>query len=85
MGSGELLFLLWCLPLLRAEICSILSRDFPQKSSEGRRAASCPGGLDRDDTGQGVVVRAENGTEDIWWILEGQDYPRLWWALIAEN
>ena len=18
-------------------------------------------------------------TEDIWWILEGQDYPRLWW------
>jgi len=21
----------------------------------------------------------ENGTEDIWWIDEGQDYPRLWW------
>jgi hypothetical protein len=20
----------------------------------------------------------ENGTEDIWWILEGKDYPRLW-------
>ncbi len=20
-----------------------------------------------------------NGTEDIWWILEGRDYPRLWW------
>jgi len=20
-----------------------------------------------------------NGTEDIWWIDEGQDYPRLWW------
>jgi hypothetical protein len=20
-----------------------------------------------------------NGTEDIWWILEGKDYPRLWW------
>ena len=19
------------------------------------------------------------GIEDIWWILEGQDYPRLWW------
>ena len=26
-----------------------------------------------------------NGTADIWWILEGQDYPRLWWELIAEN
>ncbi len=20
-----------------------------------------------------------NGAEDIWWILEGKDYPRLWW------
>ena len=20
-----------------------------------------------------------NGTQDIWWIPEGQDYPRLWW------
>ncbi len=20
-----------------------------------------------------------NGTDDIWWIEEGQDYPRLWW------
>jgi len=25
------------------------------------------------------VNETENGTEDIWWILEGQDYPRLWW------
>jgi len=24
----------------------------------------------------------ENGTEDIWWIDEGFDYPRLWWQLI---
>jgi len=20
-----------------------------------------------------------NGTDDVWWILEGQDYRRLWW------
>jgi len=25
------------------------------------------------------VDETDNGTEDIWWILEGQDYPRLWW------
>jgi len=25
------------------------------------------------------VHERENGTEDIWWIPEGQDYPRLWW------
>ena len=26
-----------------------------------------------------------NGTEDIWWILEGKDYPRLWWELDERN
>ena len=26
-----------------------------------------------------------NGTDDIWWILEGEDYPRLWWEMIPEN
>jgi hypothetical protein len=25
------------------------------------------------------VGETANGTDDIWWILEGQDYPRLWW------
>jgi hypothetical protein len=25
------------------------------------------------------VDESANGTEDIWRILEGQDYPRLWW------
>ena len=31
------------------------------------------------DAGWDLVDEIENGTEDIWWILEGQDYPRLWW------
>jgi hypothetical protein len=31
------------------------------------------------------VDEVVNGTEDVWWILEGQDYPRLWWELIPEN
>jgi hypothetical protein len=31
------------------------------------------------------VDETENGTDDIWWIDEGQDYPRLWWEVIAEN
>jgi thioredoxin len=25
------------------------------------------------------VDETANGTEDVWWIEEGQDYPRLWW------
>ena len=37
------------------------------------------------EAGWDFVVEAENGTEDIWWILESQDYPRLWWGLIPEN
>jgi hypothetical protein len=31
------------------------------------------------DAGWDFVDETENGTEDIWWINEGQDYPRLWW------
>jgi hypothetical protein len=37
------------------------------------------------EAGWDFVDEIENGTEDIWWILEGQDYPRLWWELIPEN
>jgi len=31
------------------------------------------------NSGWDFMDEAENGTEDIWWIIEGQDYPRLWW------
>jgi len=34
-----------------------------------------------------LEIRAgvENDTDDIWWILEGQDYRRLWWELDEED
>ncbi len=35
------------------------------------------------DAGWDFMGETKNGTEDIWWILEGQDYPRLWWQLSA--
>jgi len=31
------------------------------------------------DAGWDFVDETANGTEDIWWILEGKDYPKLWW------
>jgi hypothetical protein len=31
------------------------------------------------NAGWDFVGETANGTEDIWWILEGKDYPRLWW------
>ncbi len=31
------------------------------------------------EAGWDFVGETANGAEDIWWILEGQDYPRLWW------
>ena len=36
------------------------------------------------DAGWDFVDESVNGTEDIWWILEGQDYPRLWWEKVEE-
>jgi hypothetical protein len=37
------------------------------------------------DAGWDFIDETANGTEDIWWILEGQDYPHLWWELIDDN
>jgi len=37
------------------------------------------------NAGWDFVGETENGTEDIWWILEGQDYPRLSWELIKDD
>ncbi len=35
--------------------------------------------------GWDFIGEDENGTEDIWWIDEGNDYPRLWWELPPEE
>jgi hypothetical protein len=37
------------------------------------------------DAGWDFVAETANGTEDIWWILEGKDYPRLWWELPSDG
>jgi hypothetical protein len=42
-------------------------------TAEMRKASTFP------DAGWDFVGETANGTEDIWWILEGQDYPHLWW------
>ena len=31
------------------------------------------------DAGWDFVGETKNGSADIWWILEGKDYPHLWW------
>lgn len=36
------------------------------------------------EAGWDFVGETANGTEDIWWIDEGQDYPRLWWEVVEE-
>jgi hypothetical protein len=37
------------------------------------------------NAGWDFVGETENGSDDIWWINEGQDYPRLWWELIPKT
>ncbi len=34
------------------------------------------------DAGWDFVGETANGAEDIWWIDEGRDYPRLWWEAV---
>ncbi|UCD53409.1 MAG: hypothetical protein JSW27_12310 [Phycisphaerales bacterium] len=37
------------------------------------------------EAGWDFIDETDNGTDDLWWILEGQDYPRLWWELSASD
>jgi len=37
------------------------------------------------DAGWDFVGETANGAEDLWWILEGKDYPRLAWQLPADD
>ena len=37
------------------------------------------------EVGWDFVDETTNGTDEIWWILEGQDYPRLWWEIGDET
>jgi len=34
------------------------------------------------DAGWDFFDETQNGTDDLWWIAEGQDYPRLWWETV---
>jgi hypothetical protein len=51
----------------------------------GKTTAEMQTGVTFLEAGWDFIGEADNGTEDIWWILEGQDYPRLWWELEAED
>ena len=31
------------------------------------------------NAGWDFIDESDNGTDDLWWINDGQDYPRLWW------
>ncbi|MHC4569636.1 MAG: GLUG motif-containing protein, partial [Planctomycetota bacterium] len=45
----------------------------------GRATAEMHDPMTFVDVGWDFVYETANGTENIWWILEGQGYPRLWW------
>lgn len=38
------------------------------------------------EAGWDLAGETTNGTQDIWWINEGKDYPRLWWErMLSDN
>jgi hypothetical protein len=37
------------------------------------------------DAGWNFIHERDRGTDGISWILEDQDYPRLWWERVQED
>jgi len=52
---------------------------------EGRTTAQMQMASTFLEAGWDFVDETANGTEDIWWIDEGKDYPRLTWELVTNN
>lgn len=48
-------------------------------AGEGRTTAEMQTAGTFLDAGWDFADETANGEEDTWWIVEGQDYPRLWW------
>jgi hypothetical protein len=46
---------------------------------EGKTTAEMQTASTFIEAGWDFVGETANGTEDVWWINEGKDYPRLWW------
>lgn len=55
------------------------SEQSTDKSGIGKNTAQMRTASTFIEAGWDFVQETMNGTEDIWWINEGQDYPRLWW------
>ena len=46
---------------------------------DGRTTAEMQTAATFLEAGWDFADETENGIDDIWWIDEGQGYPRLWW------
>ncbi len=64
-----------------SRMCGLGSGD----NSLGRDTAEMQTAATFLDAGWDFVGETDNGTDDIWWIDEGQDYPRLWWELSIDE
>ena len=67
---------------------SVLSGNFWDTQTSGQATNDGGTGKSTDEmqtaatfleAGWDFMGEMANGTKDIWWILEGKDYPRLWW------
>jgi hypothetical protein len=59
------------------------SRQSTSAGSTGKTTAEMQTAKTFLDAGWDFVGETKNGTEDIWWILDGKDYPRLVWQFWA--
>jgi hypothetical protein len=66
-------------------MCGSLTRGAGCDSTFGKTTTEMQTATTFLEAGWDFVDEIDNGADDIWWINEGQDYPRLWWELILEN
>jgi formylglycine-generating enzyme required for sulfatase activity len=73
LGFGPSVTVVKC--LWNAEVCGQTT----SAAGEGKTPAQMQTTQTFLDAGWDFVGETANGTDDVWWIREGQDYPRLSW------
>jgi hypothetical protein len=78
----------------RSDNASIISASFwdietsgqtTSAGGQGRTTAEMQAASTFLNAGWDFIDETDDGTNDIWRILEGQDYPRLWWEEVSSD
>jgi len=83
-SSGDIITCFWNLETSNM-LDGLGNIDLDPNGAMGRTTSEMRGANTFLSAGWDFIGETINGSNDVWWILEGKDYPRLWWQLPEDD